>query len=143
MPLLGRVFGGIDAAVVGPFNHNTMAATFGLFAALLGGSLAWACYGGGGSDPLPSRLGRWARLMRNKFYFDEIYSGLVIPLHDVVGMLFAWADRWLIDGLAVRGLHGTFELAGRALRLVQSGNLQTYSFLFAAGLAVVAWFFLR
>jgi NADH:ubiquinone oxidoreductase subunit 5 (subunit L)/multisubunit Na+/H+ antiporter MnhA subunit len=81
--------------------------------------------------------------MRRKFYFDEIYSGLVVPLHDVVAAAFSLADRWLLNGLAVRGLHGTFELAGRALRLVQSGNLQTYSFLFAAGLAVVAWFFLR
>ena len=143
MPLLGRVFGGIDAAVLGPFNHNTMAATFGMFAALLGGSLAWACYGRGGSDPLPSRLGGWARLMRNKFYLDEIYSGVVIPVHDVLAMLFSWLDRWLISGLALRGLHGSVELAGRALRLVQSGNLQTYSFLFAAGLAIVAWFFLR
>ena len=143
MPLLGKVFGGIDAAILGPFNHNTMAATFGLFAALLGGSLAWACYGKGGKDPLPGMLGGWARLMRRKFYFDEIYSGLVVPLHDVVASAFSLADRWLLNGLAVRGLHGTFELAGRALRLVQSGNLQTYSFLFAAGLAVVAWFFLR
>lgn len=143
MPLLGRVFGGMDSAVLGPFNHNTMAATFGLFAALLGGSLAWACYGRAGVDPVPGKLGAWARFMRNRFYLDEVYSGLVIPAHDVVAMLFSWADRWLINGLALRGLHGTFELAGRTLRLVQSGNLQTYSFLFAAGLAIVAWFFLR
>ena len=35
------------------------------------------------------------------------------------------------------GAHGTTELFGRALRLVQTGNLQTYAFLFAVGVAVV------
>jgi hypothetical protein len=39
----------------------------------------------------------------------------------------------------VRGTHGTTELFGRALRLVQTGNLQTYAFLFVAGVAVVLY----
>lgn len=142
-PLLERMSGGINHALFGPFNHNTLAATFGLFAVLLGGSLAWACYGRGGADPLPRLLGGWARVLRNRFYFDEIYSGLVIPLHDAAAWVADWIDRWLIAGLGIRGLAGSVELVGRALRLVQSGNLQTYTFVFAAGLAVVAWFILR
>jgi NADH-quinone oxidoreductase subunit L len=68
---------------------------------------------------------------------------LIVPLHDLAGAIADWVDRWLINGLAIRGLHGSVELVGRTLRLVQSGNLQTYTFLFAAGLAVVAWFTLR
>jgi len=39
----------------------------------------------------------------------------------------------------VRGVHGTTEIFGRALRLVQTGNLQTYVFLFAAGAALVLY----
>ena len=34
-------------------------------------------------------------------------------------------DRWVIAGLLVRGAHGSTELAGRVLRLAQTGNLQT------------------
>jgi len=49
------------------------------------------------------------------------------------------ADRWLIAGLAVRGTHGSIELTGRLLRLVQTGNLQTYAFLFAIGVALVLY----
>lgn len=142
-PLMETVFGGLDAAIFGPFNHNALAAAFGIFAALLGGSLALACYGGVDADPLPRRLGFWASLLRGKFYLDEIYSGLVIPLHDLVAALHGWIDRWVVNGLGIRGLHGSFELAGRVLRLVQTGSLQTYAFVFAAGLAVVAWFLLR
>lgn len=143
LPLFENLSNGINNALFGPFNHNAMAATFGLFAVFLGSSLAWACYGKASADPLPGLLGGWARLLKGRFYFDEIYSGLIVPLHDVAGAIADWVDRWLINGLALRGLHGSVELVGRTLRLVQSGNLQTYTFLFAAGLAVVAWFTLR
>ena len=49
-------------------------------------------------------------------------------------------DRWIIAGLLVRGAHGSTEFAGRVLRLAQTGNLQTYAFWFAAGLAALLVF---
>jgi NADH-quinone oxidoreductase subunit L len=49
-------------------------------------------------------------------------------------------DRWVIAGLLVRGAHGTTELAGRVLRLAQTGNLQTYAFWFAAGMTALLIF---
>jgi NADH:ubiquinone oxidoreductase subunit 5 (subunit L)/multisubunit Na+/H+ antiporter MnhA subunit len=52
-------------------------------------------------------------------------------------------DRWIIAGLAVRGLHGTVEFVGRALRLAQTGNLQTYAFLTVLGLALILYLALR
>ena len=45
--------------------------------------------------------------------------------------------------MRVRGTHGVTELAGRALRMVQTGNLQTYAFLFALGVALVLLLALR
>ena len=77
--------------------------------------------------------------MRNRFYFDELYQATVIRLHDFLAAVADWFDRWIIAGLAVRGTHGTTELAGRALRLLQTGNLQTYAFLFALGVALVLY----
>ena len=75
--------------------------------------------------------------MRNRFYLDELYQATLIRLHDNSGSIAAWIDRWIIAGLAVRGTHGTTELVGRALRLFQTGNLQTYAFLFALGVALL------
>jgi hypothetical protein len=49
----------------------------------------------------------------------------------------------LISGFAVRGVHGTTEFLGRALRLLQTGNLQTYAFLFGLGVAFILWWALR
>ena len=72
---------------------------------------------------MPGKLGFISRAMRDRFYFDEIYSGLIAITHEAVSRLANWFDRWIIAGLGVRGLHGSTEIFGRALRLVQTGNL--------------------
>ena len=44
--------------------------------------------------------------------------------------------------MLIRAVQGTTELTGRGLRLLQTGNLQTYTFLFAAGIALVLYLML-
>ena len=130
------------AQLTHPFAHAPVPAAFGLAAALAGFACAWLLYRRADVDPLPARLGPVARAMRDRFYFDELYQATVIRAHDLIATIADWADRWLIAGLVVRGTHGTTELIGRALRLVQTGNLQTYAFLFALGVAFVLWWVL-
>ena len=72
-----------------------------------------------------------------------MYEATVIRLHDFIATIAAWIDRWIISGVAVRGTHGTVELVGRALRLIQTGSLQTYAFLFAMGVALVLYLALK
>jgi NADH-quinone oxidoreductase subunit L len=122
-----------------PFQHAPVAAVLGLVAAALGIAGAYAAYWRATADPLPARLGAVSTAMRNRFYFDELYEATVIRLHDMIAAVAAWIDKWLVAGLAVRGTHGTTELVGRALRLLQTGNLQTYAFLFALGVALVLY----
>ncbi len=128
---------GFIEQLVGPFAHAPVAAALGLVAAGLGFGLALGLYGKAESDPLPARLGIVACWMLNKFYFDELYQATVIRFHDGLAAVAGWIDRWLIGGLAVRGTHGLTELTGRALTLLQSGNLQTYVMLFALGVALL------
>ena len=52
----------------------------------------------------------------------------------------AWIDNVIIDGVCVGLVRGGTDFTGRALRLLQSGNLQTYAFLFALGVAVLLFF---
>jgi NADH-quinone oxidoreductase subunit L len=129
--------------LVYPFQHAPLPAFLGLAAAAAGFFLALKLYSGAAKDPLPERLGALSRAMRNRFYWDEIYQATVIRLHDFIGAVSDWIDRWLIAGLAVRGTHGTTEILGRALRLFQTGNLQTYAFLFALGVALVLYLALK
>ena len=115
------------------------AALVGLTAVAIGFAGAYGLYFRATQDPLPLKLGALSRAMRNRFYLDELYEATVIRLHDLLSRIAEWFDRWIIAGLGVRGTHGTTELIGRALRLVQTGNLQTYAFLFALGVALVLY----
>jgi NADH-quinone oxidoreductase subunit L len=125
-----------------PFAHAPIAAMFGIFAVVIGISAAYATYARVNYDPLSQNLGALASAMRNRFYFDEIYARLISVTHEALAEFANLFDRWIIAGLLVRGAHGTTELFGRALRLVQTGNLQTYAFLFAIGVAFVLYFVL-
>lgn len=121
----------------GPFNHSPLGAFLGLGLFLFGLSVAFAAYWGASADPMPVRLPRLSRALRNRLYADEIYAATVVPLHDGFAALADGFDRWVVQGFLVRGASGAVDLFGRGLRLAQTGNLQTYAFLFVAGVALV------
>ena len=149
--LLGKQFGTagerhdltLAQQMMAPFSAAPWAASCGLLAALVGAGLAYQLYSRASKDPLPEKIGVLARWMRNRFYFDELYQATFIRLHDGLAAVADWFDRWIIAGVAVRGSHGTTELIGRNLRLFQTGNLQTYAFLFVLGVAFLLYFVLK
>ena len=114
-----------------------MVASFG--AVLFGLFLAWNLYHNATSDPLPEKIEAISRAMRKRFYFDEIYEATAIRFQDLFAALADGIDRWVIAGAMVRGVHASVDLFGRALRLFQTGNLQTYAFLFVLGTALVLY----
>jgi len=125
-----------------PFQHAPVAAFGGLIAVVIGFLAARTLYAKAKSDPLPAKLGWLSRAMANRFYFDEIYEATVIRAHDFIAAVADWIDRWIVEGFCIGLVRGGTDLTGRALRLVQTGNLQTYAFLFVLGVAVVLWFVL-
>ena len=133
---------GLFEQLVYPFHHAAKAAFCGFAAFAVGLFAAWKLYAKAKEDPLPAKLGALSRAMANRFYFDELYEATVIKVHDTVAAVTDWFDRWLIGFAAVRGVSSGTDLFGRALRLVQNGNLQTYAFLFVLGAAVVLFFVL-
>jgi NADH-quinone oxidoreductase subunit L len=124
-------------SIVEPFGQP--ATWFGIAAFVFGLALAYICYAKTETDPLPARLPGLSSAMRNKFYFDEFYAWLIGATHESLSKIADVFDRWIISGLVVRGAHGSTEIIGRALRLLQTGNLQTYTFMFAAGIALVLY----
>ena len=52
-------------------------------------------------------------------------------------------NRRIIDGVCVGSVRGGTNSAGSLLRFLQTGNLQTYAFLFALGVAIVLYLALK
>ncbi|MBI5821955.1 MAG: NADH-quinone oxidoreductase subunit L [Verrucomicrobia bacterium] len=97
---------------------------------------------GATTDPL-NRLTVISWVLRNKFFFDEIYMVLVKVGQGTVAWLCGFVDRWIIAGLAVRGLAATTRGVGQVLRLFQTGNVQTYALWFAAGTTIILYYLVR
>ena len=116
-----------------------LAMAFSVLALVIGGSVAWSHYAGAGTDPLTQRFSGLSTLLRNRLWMDEIFSGMIAITHEAVSKLAGWVDQKILRG-AIMGLfqHGV-DILGRGLRLVQSGSLQTYAFLFVVGVALVIY----
>ena len=116
-----------------------LAMAFSVLALMIGGSIAWSHYAGAGTDPLTQRFSGLSTLLRNRLWMDEIFSGMIAITHEAVSKLAGWVDQKILRG-AIMGLfqHGV-DILGRGLRLVQSGSLQTYAFLFVVGVALVIY----
>ncbi|PWU20578.1 MAG: NADH-quinone oxidoreductase subunit L [Verrucomicrobia bacterium] len=125
-----------------PFAEAPFAATLGLLAAAAGFFAAYRLYTNVLTDPLPEKLGSTSQWLRDRLYFDELYEATVIRFHDRLAALANWFERWIIEGFCIGLVRGGTDLTGRMLRQVQSGNLQTYAFLFALGVALVLYFVL-
>jgi NADH-quinone oxidoreductase subunit L len=102
--------------------------------AIAGGFLmALALYWNKSQDPI--RIPIFA----GRFYIDSIYKRLIQIVQDGLAALTGWVDRWLIDGVFVRGLAASVWLCGFVARFIQVGNVQAYSFLFGAGIVIVLY----
>ena len=90
-----------------------------LIVALGGLSLGWLVYKdvkAGDRDPLEKPLGALYPVLKNKWYFDEIYAYIIVkPMNWISEVFTPWMDRTVIDGI----LHSVARLAlfvGHVLR---------------------------
>ena len=108
-----------------------MALAIGAF--VIGTAGGWVLYKGQSKDPI------LIPLFKNKFYLDELYAALIAGT-DLLATMSAWFDKWILDGLFVRGLSGATWGSGFVLRFLQIGNLQAYAFLFGLGVVGLIYF---
>ena len=101
---------------------------------LAGTAGGWVLYKGQAKDPI------LIPLFKNKFYIDELYAALIAGTQDLLATMSGWFDKWILDGLFVRGLSGAAWGTGFVLRVAQIGNLQAYAFLFGLGVVGLIYF---
>ena len=83
----------------------------------------------------------FARVLRNKWYIDEIYDALFVrPLVWVSReVLWKQVDQRVIDGAAVNGAARGARALGWTNRWLQSGQVGTYVAIFVVGVLLVLW----
>ena len=115
-------------------DHHLIVPVLAIGAFLAGTAGGWVLYKGQAKDPI------LIPLFKNKFYFDELYAALIAGTQDLLAAMSGWFDKWILDGLFVRGLSGAAWGSGFVLRFLQIGNLQAYAFLFGLGVVGLIYF---
>lgn len=119
-----------------------LAMAFSMLALMLGGSLAYGHYQGVKEDPFTVRFQGLSTAMRNRLWFDEIFNALIAISHEALSKLAGWVDRKILKGFIIGLIEHGVDITGKGLRLFQSGSIQTYAFLFVAGVALVIYYVL-
>jgi NADH-quinone oxidoreductase subunit L len=101
--------------------------------------LSWFLYASGKDrvSSITNSMGALYKVIKNKFYFDEIYLFIT---HNIIFRLIAfpiaWFDRYVVDGGVNLSAWGTRLLGGNLNRL-QSGQVQAYGAWFVTGVIAV------
>jgi NADH-quinone oxidoreductase subunit L len=167
---------GEKAEVVGEHlphgEFNLLIAGVSTAVALAGWFLGWLIYGRKPLtepvDPLEKPLGPVYTLLKNKYYFDEIYQKFIINPTISLGRVCATFDRRVVDGIvnavgtfgrwlsswlrkaidnpivdgAVNGVGWITAQAGEFMRATQTGNVQNYILVAAVTVVLLLFLFL-
>jgi len=149
------------AAVAGLLNHATTGMPLNYFlgagetvhgearwlvwassALALGGiATSWSIYGQGrnraASTANRAALGIY-RFLQRKWYMDDFYHGIVARGVIAASALFAWFDRHVVNGF-VDGAAWLTGVAGRYLRLAETGQLQFYAMIVIVAAAIIGF----
>ena len=90
--------------------------------------------------PVRAALGPLWTLVENKFYFDEVYLWIVKYVQGTIASACELFDRWILQRLGIGGLSVGTGLLGRTVRLLQTGSISGYAFLFGLGVTVIIYY---
>lgn len=125
-------------------DHNTeyMLMTISVLGAVIAAIVAYVRYTKKHHVPVPDHASRGflGNLSYHKYYIDEVYDVLITrPLNALSGLFYKIIDKAIIDGI-VNGLGKATGLAGKGLRLVQTGNIGFYIFMMVAGVIALLFY---
>ncbi len=118
-------------------SHSAMMAVSGVIAIIgIIGAAYFYLFNRSAAAAMAARFRPIVNFLYNKWYFDEIYSALLLKPLWFLAHVLAYFDRYVIDGLVF--IVGFIpQLAGYMLKPTQRGLLQRYAVGMIAGLAAV------
>ncbi|MBI3448999.1 MAG: NADH-quinone oxidoreductase subunit L, partial [Acidobacteria bacterium] len=131
----GAAWGGLEWALAG------VSVTMGLIGIAAG---MYFYYRGKGerADEVVDRAAPLYRLLRGKWYVDELYDATVLRAYYATCRVFDLFDKHVVDGVVNRS--GDFvEASAGFLKLFQTGLVRNYALFFLLGAAAVLWVFFR
>ena len=90
--------------------------------------------------PVKAALGKVWTFVENKYYFDELYLWIVKYVQGTIANVCEWFDLWILQRLGIGGLAVGTGLLGKTVRLLQTGNVSGYAFLFGLGVTVIIYY---
>ncbi len=137
---------GVPEPEVSSFGIGFALSTIALVAAIVGIVWGRAVYRNGlpesGEDPTVERLGPFAKVLANAYYFDAGIARFVSgPLTAAARFLSGDVDHKGIDG-AVNGVAAGFKAAGGGLRKLQTGLVRNYALAIVFGAVVLVGYML-
>ncbi len=109
--------------------------------ALAGGVLAWWMYSKPSSLPekFSAALGPFARLSRNRFYWDDLFFLLVVQPATVICERLVWIDE-RVSGRALRSLRNRMaSVVGESAEPLSRGSAMIGALTTVGSVAVLAW----
>jgi len=123
-----------------PESFNVSIATASSIVALAGIALAYVMYVArrGLAQRAGRRFGAAYTLLSNRYYFDRVYEDVltVRVLYGRLANATDWIDKSIVDGF-FRVVDKTGRNIGRAIALVQTGQLQGYGVAIPIGILVI------
>ncbi|MGI8960300.1 MAG: NADH-quinone oxidoreductase subunit L [Bryobacteraceae bacterium] len=91
------------------------------------------------AESLKTAAGPLYTLVANKYYVDEVYSGLIVKPLEAISRFVLWrgVDEAVIDSSFVNGLAGLIRGWGALFRQLQSGSIRNYATWVLAGSLVI------
>lgn len=112
--------------------------------ALAGITLAYILYYKENERPqkIATAMGGIYRIIRQKFYFDELYLFVTKKIiFNGIAKPAAWIDKHLVDGL-MNGLGRATTGISERIKALQSGSVQSYALYFFGGIVALAAVFI-
>ena len=112
--------------------------------ALAGVVLAWWMYSKPSSLPekISAAMGPFARLSRNRFYWDDLYFLLVIHPATVIGEWLVWFEERVLGRSAGSARNGVANALGESVEPLSGGSAMIGALTTIGSVAVLAWMLL-